>query len=1386
MPHPLPRRLLPLALAAFIPFVFLVALASAYALSVSAQEPPLPTPTPTPQAGASGTDGSTVPNPPPVPTATPTPGATPTPEHDSATDGASGASLPVVSITASQDDVTEGTTLYFKLKASSAPASNLQVRVHVWESGSFLTGTKPTEVTLARGSTTAWVILRTNNDSVDEPDGRVAVYVFSRSGYTVGSPSVASTIIRDNDVPPATAPTVTVTRHKASVTEGDTVYFKLTATSAPASRINVGVNVTQTGRFIRGTIPTSVALTGTTAWVIIRTQDDSTDEPDGAVKVTLRSGTGYKVGIPYSATTTVKDNDDSPTPTPTKTPTPTPSPTPTKTPTPTPSPTPTKTPTPTPSPTPTKTPTPLPVFTFSPSPLQLGGTSSMWTVPTGVSNVYLAVDFATGSYKDAGAGVIRVQVLDGNGDVGSTHEVDHETNDEGTLSGVKAGSRIRIAVDNDAFDVQSSMVTLTFHNGTSSQGQQMAKATVQKQAQPAQPTKGAVTVDESAGSVSLSWRAGSHPTGAKPDHYEVVIPNASYQGAPLYRNTGVSGTRLTVTGARALGLEGTHTAEVRHCNVAGGCSRPLFIRLTLPVDSQPSFGAQEILPIYWSKDVPLTSATLPATSGGNGDIAYTITPKLPQGLAFNAETRVLSGTPSKTVSKTIYTYTGTDSDATDPDSASLEFKIGIFAPEVTIAGLRRPLFASESDVFIISVIGLHPMNSYMLKVNTLNVQAGKPGTKPPTEAGFNDKCSVNSTTQSILQKEMAYKTSATIYTCTPTDEGFAVVAELYDSTDTLLASDFQTRVIEAISVSIEADNLFPTGGDTIKFTAEGYVPASGTPSFQWQRRTSTTQEGITNWAWNDIRNATKATYSVASPKYTTGTFRTMMTHDQAKYHSAPITVTWNEAELVGEVLAKIAKDLNASTQVNTAGNKLLTCVHNETTERFTAWGDLLPRYQALKDEIEGCQEADAFWSAIVRSFQASFNNAKQNGPNASAIRHVLSTDHGQNFINALTATDNLRGFLLDISIALDGLVASGDMAQSGNTPPVVNVGLNCIANLTEADRNNDAELTKKFFALNCLVFGTPFSFWYDLADKEHPRSDTELVKEENKDNPWVRYRKSIDGLPGAQDPVPWLNGNDYVCTLPFRGFYVWFVGFSDTQGQLAACLRHDVAYASLQNFQKSSLPEGDALDSAWNPRNKFLADRLFYYDNLCADVPNKKRLECLADPIKIGRDYANQTYAYNRYLGVANVNHKEWPLSLEDEHHTTVASATSYRYMPCEPPDIVIRENDVKRIAKAKNEYTLTSELQNGCASIEFTKIEICWTAEFVNGHTEKDCIDRGENIRLEYGWLPFSVFPYDFPEVQSINIHSIKMFPSKLVEGLWLPPKSYNLPHSYNFTLKG
>ena len=80
---------------------------------------------------------------------------------------------------------------------------------------------------------------------------------------------------------------------------------------------------------------------------------------------------------------------------------------------------------------------------------------------------------------------------------------------------------------------------------------------------------------------------------------------------------------------------------------------------------------------------------LPEAQGGEGALTYALSPELPAGLQFDADTRTISGTPLAPVAETRYTLTVTESEASaeaTPQSASLSFLLEVGAD-------TKPVFA---------------------------------------------------------------------------------------------------------------------------------------------------------------------------------------------------------------------------------------------------------------------------------------------------------------------------------------------------------------------------------------------------------------------------------------------------------------------------------------------------------------------------------------------------------------------------------------------------------------------------------------------------------------------------------------------------------------------
>ncbi len=125
--------------------------------------------------------------------------------------------------------------------------------------------------------------------------------------------------------------------------------------------------------------------------------------------------------------------------------------------------------------------------------------------------------------------------------------------------------------------------------------------------------------------------------------------------------------------------------------VSSSCLLVLLSVLTLLSLSVPAAGAQltfstTSLPAQVYTQGGQTSYTLPAASGGEAPLSYTLTgpgatlsdPALPAGLTFDQTTRTLAGTPTVLQVATTYTYTVTDS--ADPQATtSLTLSIAVQA-----------------------------------------------------------------------------------------------------------------------------------------------------------------------------------------------------------------------------------------------------------------------------------------------------------------------------------------------------------------------------------------------------------------------------------------------------------------------------------------------------------------------------------------------------------------------------------------------------------------------------------------------------------------------------------------------------------------------------------
>ncbi len=214
--------------------------------------------------------------------------------------------MPIVGLVAEGERVEEGRPARFNVTRVGDLTVPLTIPVEVSQVGEVISGEPPEAVTFAIGADTAVLVVFTEDDSVDGPDGMIEVRIVAGSGYLLSSRSSASIVIADNDLP-----AISIAAPVATVTEGADVRFDLTRVGQLTEALIVPVVVDQVGDVIEGTPPSSAsfAVGSATALVIVETKNDQLDEPDARVEARLLGGDGHVVNGPESASVTVEDDD---------------------------------------------------------------------------------------------------------------------------------------------------------------------------------------------------------------------------------------------------------------------------------------------------------------------------------------------------------------------------------------------------------------------------------------------------------------------------------------------------------------------------------------------------------------------------------------------------------------------------------------------------------------------------------------------------------------------------------------------------------------------------------------------------------------------------------------------------------------------------------------------------------------------------------------------------------------------------------------------------------------------------------------------------------------------------------------------------------------------
>ena len=219
--------------------------------------------------------------------------------------------VPELSI-ASDGNVTEGSAASFTISASPTPHTALTANVDITAAGSFGVTTGARTVTIPTSGSQSFTV-STSGDTTDEPHGSVTATLSSGSGYTVSSSAgSASATVSDNDDPPPAERVVSITAG-SDITEGDDASFTVTVSPQPSSSMPVSLTVSQSGAVLPINSARHILISNYLSRPVtikVRTVDDSTDEADGTVTVTVDDIQGYAVSTTAgSATLAVSDND---------------------------------------------------------------------------------------------------------------------------------------------------------------------------------------------------------------------------------------------------------------------------------------------------------------------------------------------------------------------------------------------------------------------------------------------------------------------------------------------------------------------------------------------------------------------------------------------------------------------------------------------------------------------------------------------------------------------------------------------------------------------------------------------------------------------------------------------------------------------------------------------------------------------------------------------------------------------------------------------------------------------------------------------------------------------------------------------------------------------
>ncbi len=310
------------------------------------------------------------------------------------------------------------------------------------------------------------------------------------------------------------------------------------------------------------------------------------------------------------------------------------------------------------------------------------------------------------------------------------------------------------------------------------------------------------------------------------------------------------------------------------------------VTITVNPDAVPDFSTATIPAQRYTVGLDVGAVTLPAATGGDGALAYTLTPSLPTGLTYTAAARTITGVPAAGTPQvaTPYTYTASDSDTNtaDTDTDVLTFTIAIqdnTVPAFAGAGIPVQGYTVGLDIGAVTLPAATGGNGALRYTISPNLPAGL------------------TLTGNILSGIPGMEQSATTYTYRASDSDSDTADTDTASLTFTITIVINTNIIGTTTGAVTEDMTTATGRLTIGAETDAFVPQAGATNrangLGLYGTFRLDVDGVWSYTLDNVPGTTQgdATHALAAGDMVTDIFTAVSVDDSGVTRDVTITVT---------------------------------------------------------------------------------------------------------------------------------------------------------------------------------------------------------------------------------------------------------------------------------------------------------------------------------------------------------------------------------------------------------------------------------------------------------------------------------------------------------------